>query len=84
MANFDLGLARCYAKERAEGAMADYASYCRFHKINVFDTSTEIGKNHEELWNMHIDIDKCETEEEINKYLERIAELKAVVIRNAE
>ena len=26
-----------------------------------------------------IDIDKCETEEEINKYLERIAELKAAV-----
>lgn len=47
MANFDLGLAKCYAKERAEGALADYASYCRFHKINVFDTSTEIGKNHE-------------------------------------
>ena len=79
MANFDLGLERCRAKERAEGAMADYASYCRFHKINVFDTSTEIGKNHEELWNMSIKIGRCTTEEEINKYLERIAELKAAV-----
>lgn len=79
MANFDLGLARCRAKELAEGALADYASYGRIHKVNIFDDTTEIGKNFDELWNMHIDIDKCETEEEINKYLERIAALNAVV-----
>ena len=64
--------------------MADYASYCRFHKINVFDTSTEIGKNHEELWNMSVKIGRCTTEEEINKYLERISELRAAVMDNDE
>lgn len=79
MANFDLGLARCYAKERARGAIADYVTYGRFHKIELSDETTEIGKNFNELWNMKVDIDKCETEEEINKYLERIAELKAAV-----
>ena len=84
MAEFDLGLAKCRAKELAEGAMADYASYCRFHKINVFDTSTEIGKNHEELWNMSVKIGRCTTEEEINKYLERISELRAAVMDNDE
>ena len=67
------------AKERAEGAMDEYASYGRIYKINIFDATTEIGKNFEELWNMHTYIDECETEEEINKYLERIAELKAAV-----
>ena len=40
---------------------------------------SEIGKNFNELWNMHTYIGKCTTEEEINKYLERIAELKAAV-----
>ena len=79
MANFDLGLARCYAKERAKGALDEYASYGRIYKINIFDATTEIGKNFEELWNMHTYIDECKTEDEINKYLERIAELKAAV-----
>ena len=79
MANFDLGLAKCYAKERTEGAIADYVIYGRFHKIDLSDETTEIGKNFDELWNMHTFIGKCTTEEEINKYLERIAELKAAV-----
>ncbi len=64
--------------------MADYASYCRFHKINVFDTTTEIGKNHEELWNMSVKIGRCTTEEEINKYLERISELRAALLEDNE
>ena len=68
------------AKERAKGAIADYVIYGRFHKIELSDETTEIGKNFNELWNMKVDIDKCETEEEINKYLERIAELRAAVI----
>lgn len=80
MANFDLGLERCRAKERANGAMAEYASYGRIHKVNIFDTNTELGKNHEELWNMKDKIGKCQTEEELNKCLERIAGLKAAVI----
>lgn len=80
MANFDLGLARCRAKELAGGALDEYASYGRIHKVNVFDDTTEIGKNFDELWNMKVGIDKCTTEAEINKYLERIAELEAAVI----
>jgi len=79
MANFDLGLERCRAKERARGAIADYVIYGRFHKIELSDETTEIGKNFDELWNMKVDIDKCETEEELNKCLERIAKLKAAV-----
>ncbi len=79
MANFDLGLERCRAKLRAEGALDEYASYGRFHKVNIFDTSTELGRNHEELWNMKDKIGKCQTEEELNKCLERIAALRAVV-----
>ena len=78
MAEFDLGLARCYAKERAKGALDEYASYGRIYKINIFDATTEIGKNFDELWNMYVKIGRCTTEE-INKYLERIAELKAAV-----
>ncbi len=77
MANYDLGLAKCYAKERAEGAIAEYVSYGKLHYVDIFDETTEIGKNFYELWNMDTDINKCTTEEEINKYLERIAELKA-------
>ena len=70
MANFDLGLAKCYAKERAEGAVAAYSTYGRARKVNIFDDSTEIGKNFIELWHMSVKIGKCTTEEEINKYLE--------------
>jgi len=84
MANFDLGLAKCNAKERAEGAIADYVTYGRFHKIELSDDTTEIGKNFIELWHMSVKIGKCTTEEEINKYLERIAELKAAVMENDE
>ena len=84
MANFDLGLARCYAKERAKGAIADYVIYGRFHNIELSNDTTEIGKNFDELWNMHTYIDECETEEEINKYLERIAELETAVMENDE
>ena len=70
------------AKERAEGALDEYEIYGRFHKVNIFDDSTEIGKNFEELWNMHTYIDECETEEEINKYLERIAVLESLLLEN--
>ena len=72
------------AKERAEGALDEYVIYGRFHKVNIFDDTTEIGKNSDELWNMHTYIGKCTTEEEINKYLEKIAELEAAVIENGE
>ncbi len=64
--------------------MAEYASYGRIHKVNIFDTNTELGKNHEELWNMSVKIGRCTTEEEINKYLERISELRAAVMDNDE
>ena len=84
MAEFDLGLERCRAKERAGGALDDYVIYGRFHNIDLFDDTTEIGKNFEELWNMKIGIDECITEAEINKYLERIAELEAAVMENDE
>ena len=79
MANFDLGLAKCRTRELAEGAAAAYATYGRAHKVNIFDDTTEIGKNFEELWNMKIGIDECITEAELNKYLERIAELEAAI-----
>ena len=77
MANFNLGLAKSGAKGRIEEAIAEYATYRRLYYVDIFDETTEIGKNFYELWNMDTDIDKCTTEEEINKYLERIAELKA-------
>ena len=73
MANFDLGSAKCRAKERANGAIADYVIYGRFHKIELSDDTTEIGKNFNELWNMSVKIGKCTTEEELNKCLERIS-----------
>ena len=79
METFDLGLAKCRARERAEGAGGDYWEFFKANAIDWKDKTNPLVANAFELWHMREKIDKCETEDDINAVLERIAELRQLV-----
>ncbi|MBP0973365.1 MAG: hypothetical protein J5851_05595 [Oscillospiraceae bacterium] len=79
MEKFDLGLAQCRARERAEGAHGEYWEYFKANGIDWTDKTNPLVANSYELWNMPREIDKCETEDDINAVLERIKELRKLV-----
>ena len=79
MANFDLGLAKVKARERSEGAQADYLVYLRKNGIDWKDDSNPYVQNFNELWDMNPRIDKCENEDDINAILARISALRDLV-----
>ncbi len=79
MGAFDLGLAKCRAREHAEGAQADYLVYFRKNNIDWNDESNPYAQNFNELWDMNPRIDKCRTEDDINAVLDRIIALRDLV-----
>ncbi|MBP0973366.1 MAG: hypothetical protein J5851_05600 [Oscillospiraceae bacterium] len=79
MENFDLGLAKCRARDFAEGVHGEYWEYFKANGIDWKDETDPLVANASELWNMARKIDKCETEDDINAVLERIKELRKLV-----
>ena len=79
MGAFDLGLAKCRAREFAEGVHAEYLRYLRKNSIDWDDESNPYVQNSDELWEMNTKIDKCKTEDDINAVLDRITVLRAMV-----
>ena len=79
MGNFDLGLAKCRAREFAEGVHAEYLRYLKKNSIDRNDESNPYVQNSDELWEMNTIIDKCKTEDDFNAVFDRIAELRALV-----
>lgn len=79
MGAFDLGLAKCRAREFAEGVHAEYLRYLRKNSIDWNDESNPYVQNSDELWEMNTKIDKCKTEDDINAVLDRITVLRAMV-----
>lgn len=79
MGNFDAGLALCRARDRAEGAQADYLFYFKKNNIDWNDESNPYVQNFMELGNMKSRIYKCKTEDDFNAVFDRIAELRALV-----
>lgn len=81
MENFDLDLARCQVKERAGGALADYIVYFRNNNIDrITDADNPFVIAYRELYQIENRYaGKCETEEDVQKLLDRIVELRAKV-----
>lgn len=81
MENFDLGLAYCRVKERAGGALADYIVYFRNNNIDrITDADNPFVIAYNELYQIQKKYaGKCETEEDVQKLLDRIVELRAKV-----
>ena len=81
MENFDLGLAYCRVKERAGGALADYIVYFRHNNIDpLTDADNPFVIAYRELYQIENRYaGKCETEEDVQKLLDRIVELRAKV-----
>ncbi|MEE3404805.1 MAG: helix-turn-helix domain-containing protein [Acutalibacteraceae bacterium] len=79
MGAFDLGLAKCRAREFAEGVHGAYWSYMKANGIDWKDDTNQYVINADELWNMARRIDKCKTEDDINAVLDRITELRDLI-----
>ena len=84
MGTFDLGLAKVRARERAEGAQADYLVYFRKNGIDWNDESNPYVQNFNELWDMNPRIDKCRTEDDINAVLRSLCHLVVLNVIDGE
>ena len=80
MAEFNLGLAQCRVRERAEGACNEYIQYFKKNNINELEEpENPLVKNLQELWDIGDVTYKCQNEEDIQKVLDRIKYLRELV-----
>lgn len=80
MAEFDLGLAVCRVRERAQGAYGFYFRYMTANNIDFNDENNIYVKNMNELGEIGRGLaDECKTEADTTALFERIKELRKIV-----